>query len=148
MKFRTAIIQTGKTACGIRVPDEIVAGLGSSKRPAVLVTIKDHTYRSTVARMGGEFWIGVSAENRAAAGVKAADVVEVTLELDKEVRVLEVPPDLAEALARNVAARAAFEKLSYSNRQRYVLPIEAAKTRETRERRIARAMAELTGGQP
>ncbi|HEY8951172.1 MAG TPA: YdeI/OmpD-associated family protein [Candidatus Dormibacteraeota bacterium] len=143
MRFRTTIIQTGKTACGIRVPDAIVAGLGSSKRPAVRVTIKHYTYRSTVARMGGEFWIGVSAENRAAAGVKAADVLDVRLELDQEPRVLAVPLDLARALGRNAAAMAAFERLSYSNKQRHVLPIEAAKTGETRERRIARAVAEL-----
>ena len=69
------------------------------------------------------------------------------LEPDTQPRVLEVPSDLARELARNVAAQAAFEKLSYSNKQRYVLPIEAAKTSETRERRIVRAVAELTGGQ-
>src|SRR4029079_11930768 len=66
MKFRTTILQGGKTATGIEVPPEIVEGLGSGKRPAVRVTINGSTYRSTVAVMGGAFMIGVSAEVRAA----------------------------------------------------------------------------------
>ena len=36
MRFRTTILQTGKTAAGIEVPPEIVDGLGSGKRPKVL----------------------------------------------------------------------------------------------------------------
>ena len=63
------------------------------------VTIKKHTYRSTVAVMGGRYLVGVSAENRAAAGVAAGDILDVSLEIDTEVRELEVPADLASALA-------------------------------------------------
>ena len=66
MRFRATIKQSGRTATGIRVPEEVVAALGSGKRPAVRVTIGGHTYRSTVAPMGGAFMIGVSAENRRA----------------------------------------------------------------------------------
>ncbi len=82
MRFRTTIEQGGKTATGIRVPDTVVAALGSGKRPAVRVTINGFTYRSTVAVMGGVFMIGVSAENRAGAGVAGGDEVDVDLELD------------------------------------------------------------------
>ena len=73
MRFRATIKQSGRTATGIRVPEEVVAALGSGKRPAVRVTIGGHPYRSTVAPMGGAFMIGVSAENRARAGVAAGD---------------------------------------------------------------------------
>jgi hypothetical protein len=69
MKFRASLESNGKTATGICVPVEVVESLGSSKRPAVRVTINGHTYRSSVAVMGGVFMLGVSAENRAGAGV-------------------------------------------------------------------------------
>ncbi|MDQ6691693.1 MAG: DUF1905 domain-containing protein, partial [Candidatus Dormibacteraeota bacterium] len=68
MRFESTIRLNGKTACGIVVPEEVIASLGSSRRPAVRVTIKGYTYRTTVAHMGGEFLVGVSAERREARG--------------------------------------------------------------------------------
>ena len=56
MRFHTTILQGGKTATGIQVPDEVVAALGSGRRPPVKVTINGYTYRSTVAVMGGPTW--------------------------------------------------------------------------------------------
>ncbi len=53
MTFRTTLLLGGKTATGIEIPAEIVEGLGAGKRPPVRVTINGHTYRSTVAVMGG-----------------------------------------------------------------------------------------------
>ncbi len=94
MKFRATIQLSGKTATGIQVPDEIVAGLGSSKRPPVHVTIGEYTYRSTVAVMSGEYMLSVSAENREGAGVAADDEVDVDIELDTEPREVTVPPTL------------------------------------------------------
>ena len=146
MRFESTIRLTGKTACGIPVPEEIVSGLGSSRRPAVRVTINGYMYRSTVAHMGGEYLVGVSAENRQAAGVEAGQDVVVEIELDTEPRVLAVPADLAEALDRDPRARAFFDSLSYSNKQRLVLPIEAAKTSETRQRRVAKTVSALRDG--
>ena len=146
MKFRTAIELGGKTATGFRVPDEIVASLGPSKRPAVRVTINGHTYRSTVAPYGGVFMLPLSAENREQAGVAAGDEVEVAIELDTEPREVTIPPDLAEALHDDVSAREAFNGLSYSNKRRIVLGIEDAETAETRQRRIAKAITSLREG--
>jgi hypothetical protein len=97
MRFRATIEQSGKTATGIRVPDDVVAGLGAGKRPSVRVTIRGHTYRSTVASMGGAFMVGVSAENRATAGVVGGDEVDVDIELDTAPREVTVPADFAKA---------------------------------------------------
>lgn len=144
--FRTEIRSNGRTAAGIAVPPEVVARLGQGKRPPVTVTIAGHTYRSSVAVMGGEYLVGVSVENRRLAGVEAGDVVDVRLELDTEPREVVVPTDLAAALAADPAAAAAFDKLSYSNRRRHVLGVEDAKTAETRQRRIAKTVATLSGG--
>ena len=88
----------------------------------------------------------LSAENRASAGVTAGDEVEVDIELDTEPREVTVPPDLAEALERDADAKRYFDGLSYSQKQRHVLPIEQAKTAETRQRRIAKALSMLREG--
>ena len=146
MRFRATVELGGKTATGIRVPAEVVARLGPSKRPAVRVTINGHTYRSTVAPLGGAHMLPVSAEIRERAGVAAGDEVEVDIELDTEPREVTVPPDFAAALDRDADAKRSFDGLSYSNKRRYVLSIEEAKTEETRQRRIAKAIDTLRAG--
>ena len=148
MRFRTTLEQGGKTATGIRVPDEIVERLGSGKRPAVTVTINGHSYRSTVAVMDGAYMVSVSAENRAAAGISAGDEVDVELELDTAPREVTVPDDFAAALDAAPDARRAFDGLSYSNRSWHVLQITGAKTDETRQRRIAKSIEALSAGRP
>ncbi len=144
MKMRATLEQHGKSATGLVIPDDVVAALGAGKRPAVVVTINGHSWRSTVAVMGGQNLLGVSAENRAASGVTAGDVLDVELVLDTAPRVVDVPDDLAAALATNRAAGAAFDTLSYSHKRRYVLAIDDAKTAETRARRIVKTVADLT----
>jgi hypothetical protein len=146
MKFRATIEQAGKTATGIEVPAKVVESLGSGKRPAVRVTIKGYTYRSSVATVSGRFMVGVSAKVREEAGVAGGDKVDVDIELDSEPREVSVPPDFAAALDRNARAKRFFEGLSYSRKQRLVLPIEDAKTDETRQRRIAKAVESLREG--
>ena len=146
MRFRTTIELGGKTATGMRVPPEVVEALGSGKRPAVRVTIKGYTYRSTVAPMGGVFMLQVSAEVRAAAGVAAGDELDVEVELDSEPREVTVPPDFQAALDGDPEARRFFDGLSYSNKRRHVLSIEDAKTPETRQRRIEKTIATLREG--
>jgi uncharacterized protein YdeI (YjbR/CyaY-like superfamily) len=144
--FRATIELRGKTACGISVPPEVVEALGHGKRPPVTVTIQGYTYLSTVAAYTGEYLIGVSAANRAGAGVQAGDVVDVELQLDEAPRVLEVPADFTAALDADPAARAFFDGLSYSNRSRFTLSIADAKTPKTRQRRIDKSIALLREG--
>jgi hypothetical protein len=145
MHFRATVILGGKTATGIQVPDEVVEQLGAGKRPPVRVTINGYTYRTTVAPMGGDFWIPLSAENRAGAATAAGEEITVEIELDTEPRSVEVPADLAAALDADPAAQEAFAKLSYSNQRRHVLSVEDAKTPETRQRRIEKVVATLGG---
>ncbi len=146
MRFHTTILQGDKTATGIQIPDEVVEALAAGKRPPISVTIKGYTYRSTVAVMGGVYMVGVSAENRAGAGVKGGDDVDVDIELDTAPREVSVPPDFATALDAEPNARKTFEGLSYSNKSWHVLQIEGAKTNETRQRRIAKSVEALKAG--
>jgi hypothetical protein len=148
MTFRTVIELGGKTATGLRVPDEVVATLGAGRRPAVLVHIGSHSYRSTIAVMDGAFMLPLSAENRVAAGVAAGDEVEVRLELDTAPREVTVPDDFAAALDADPEARRTFDALSYSNKRFHVEPITGAKSDETRQRRIQKSVAILHAGRP
>jgi hypothetical protein len=134
------------TATGFEVPAEVVDALGTGKKPPVRVSIGGHTYRSTVAVMGGRYLLPLSAENRAGAGVTAGDEVDVDIELDTEPREVVVPADLTAALEGDLAAREAFERLSYSHRRRHVMAIEEAKTPVTRQRRVAKALEMLREG--
>ena len=140
MKFLATIESAGKTATGIPVPAEVVEALASGKRPRVRVTIRDYTYRSTVAPMGGRFMLPVSAEVRQNAGVAAGDAVEVDLEPDTAPREVTVPPDFAAALDQDEDAKRVFSGLSYSKKQWHVLSIEGARTADTRQRRIQKSL--------
>jgi hypothetical protein len=148
MRFRTTILQSGKTAAGIRVPPEIVEALGAGKVPKVRVTIRGFTYRSSIAVMGGEYMIGVSAENRAGAGVAGGEEVDVDLELDTAPREVTVPADFAAALDAEPNARRTFHGLSFTNKSWHVLQIDGARTDETRQRRIAKSVDVLREGRP
>jgi bifunctional DNA-binding transcriptional regulator/antitoxin component of YhaV-PrlF toxin-antitoxin module len=143
MKFPATILLGGKTATGVRVPDEIVEALGAGNRPPVRVTLAGYTYQTTVARMRGQFMFPVSAAVREQAGVAAGDQLDVEIELDTSPREVAVPAELAAALKEHPDAKRAFEKLSYTNQKRHVLAIEGAKTAETRQRRLAKAIDEL-----
>lgn len=142
MKFRTVL--EGANTAGIPVPDDVLAALDAGKRPKVVVTVGNHTYRSSIMPYRGKNMISLSAANRVKAGVEAGQEVEVEVELDTAPRVVEVPADLAAALAAAGSAKAAFEKLSYSNQSRIVLSVDGAKTDATRQRRIEKAVAELS----
>jgi hypothetical protein len=147
MKFKAVIELHGKNKQpGIPVPDEVVRGLGGGNKPSVIVSIGHYSYRSTVATMGGQFLLPISTEHRKGAGVDAGDEVEVELVLDTEERVVEIPSDFAAALEQAANARQFFDKLSYSNKRRFVISIEESKTAETRNRRIDKAISLLSEG--
>jgi hypothetical protein len=115
------------------------AAFGSA-RPPVVVSLNGHSYRSTIAVMGGITFVPLRRSNREAAGVESGQTVEVTLTLDTAPRTVEVPQELAEALDA-AGAQAGWNRLSYTARREQVEAVESAKRAETRERRIAAAVA-------
>src|SRR6185369_12986890 len=100
-------------------------------------------YRNTVAVMGGKFLVGVAAEHREKAKVAGGEVIDVDITLDTEPREVTVPVDFAKALAKDKTLKKAFDSLSYTHRKEHVRSIEDAKTPETRQRRIEKAITEL-----
>lgn len=145
-RFSAELLLARRTATGIEVPQAALDALDGGKRPKVRVTIGAYTYRSSVGSMDGRAMLPVSAEHRAGAGIAAGDRVEVTLELDTAPREIELPDDLAEALAAAPAAREFFDSLSYSRQNWFVSTIESARRAETRRRRVERAVEMLGAG--
>ncbi len=144
MDFRATVVVGGKTATGIQVPPDVVVGLNAGKRPPVVVTVGGYTYRTTVAPMGGAFWVPLAAEHREAAGVQANEEVHVRVELDTAPREVPVPDDLAAAL--DETARAHFDGLAVWHRKEWVRWVEEAKKPETRAARIEKTAESLRAG--
>jgi Bacteriocin-protection, YdeI or OmpD-Associated/Domain of unknown function (DUF1905) len=144
IRFLTTLSLENKNATGIHVPASAVEALGGGGRPAVVATVNGYTYRATI--MGydpADPLMPFSAGHRAASGLKAGDPIEVELVLDTAPREVEVPEDLAAALAADPVAKAFFDGLSNSNKRVHTLAVEGAKTPETRARRVDKAIALL-----
>ncbi|MGF7230827.1 YdeI/OmpD-associated family protein [Arachidicoccus sp.] len=142
MKFKTTILQTGNNT-GIEVSEKILNQLDGGKKPLIVVTINNYTYRSAVGKMGDKFMISLSAENRKNANVKGGDTVEIALELDTAPRTVDTPADLQKALDKNKIAKANFDKLAPSKKKAIVVSLTDAKTDDTRNKRLEKAIESL-----
>jgi len=142
--FETVIVDMGP-AVAVELAEEVLDALGG-KRVPVTATINGYTFRTTTATMGGRRLVGLNKANKTAAGVEAGDRVEVTIANDTQERVVEVPPDLAKAMARSKAAKATWAGLAYTHQREYAEWITGAKKTETRERRVAQAVERLAAG--
>ena len=145
--FDTIVAASGNNT-GIVVPDEVIGQLAAGKRPPVLVNVNGYEYRNTVAVMGGRHMTSISAAVRNATGLKGGDPIRVTLTVADTAREVDVPADLAAALAADERARAFFGTLSNSMQRYHVDNINAAKGADTRQRRIDKAIALFLDGKP
>ena len=135
--FKAKIVIDG-SMCAVPLPFDPRAEFGKVRAP-VKVTINKHTWRSTIAAMGGPACIPFRRSNREAAGVSDGDIVTVRVELDTDARTVTAPPDLLKALkSADLVDR--WKALSYTHQREHVEAIEDAKKPETRARRIAAAV--------
>jgi len=145
--FTTTLWASGGNNVGIVVPEEVVLSFGRGKRVPVVVTIDGgYSYRTTIASMGGRYLVSFNAETRAATGRGAGDEIEVRLDLDEAPREVEVPPALQAALDADPVAAAAWAGLAPSRKKAHATAVAGAKTDETRDRRVAAVLSQLTGG--
>ncbi|GAB3148762.1 hypothetical protein GCM10027058_09820 [Microbacterium neimengense] len=142
MLFETTMSQFGNNT-GIEVPADVIEELGGGRRPALVVTVNGYTYRSTVGVMAGKHLIPFSADKRRETGIGGGDAITVDVQLDTAPRTVEVPEDLAEALA-SAGLRPAFDALSPSAQKAHVTAVAGAKAAETRQRRIDRVVESLS----
>lgn len=146
IRFRTQLQRRGPAAAVV-LDDAQVATVGEgSKRFPVAATVNGYTWRTSVARMGGEFLVGLNREVRENAGVEAGDDVEVIIALDDAPREVEVPEALAAALAADPQAAASFERMAFTHRKEYARWVAEAKREETRQRRVAQALDMIRAG--
>jgi hypothetical protein len=143
--FDTTVAVTGNNT-GIVVPEEAIEQLAGGKRPPVLVDVNGYEYQSTVGVMGGRPMISISAAVRKATGLKGGDPIRVTLEVAETPREVALPDDFADALAADEQAGVFFGKLSNSLQRYHIDNITAAKSAETRQRRIDKALALFRDG--
>jgi Domain of unknown function (DUF1905)/Bacteriocin-protection, YdeI or OmpD-Associated len=146
VKFKGKLTPTprGGGGCLVPVPREVAAKLGLKGMPKVQSVIAGQPYRGSLMPMGdGTYCLGVLKSIQEAAGVGFGDTVTVGLELDTAPRVVEPPADLAPLLAKDKKMAAGWEKLSFTNKNEMTLSLDGAKKPETRERRLAAAIARL-----
>jgi hypothetical protein len=139
-----AVLQPNRPAGTFLVlPAEVSQALGGRARIPVEGTIAGEAFRGSTMPMGdGSHCLGVSKALQSAAGVEQGDRVLVELARDDAPRTVEVPDDLAAALAQ-AGLRERFDRLSYTHRREHVQAIEGSRRTETRARRIERCLARL-----
>ena len=143
----TATFEQRGPAGAFVLTDEQVQALGDGRKAfPVTLTVNGVTFPLRLARMGGENLIGLRKDVREAAGLAYGDVAAITVTADGAERTVEVPDDLAAALATDPAADAAFATLAYSHRKEYVRWVTEAKKAETRATRIAKTVEMVREG--
>ena len=143
MAFSAEILSAGQGGGhAVVVPSEI-AQTFSSKRPSVLAHVNGVEYRSRLAVYGGQSYLGLRKDLLRQLGVAAGDQVQIELAEDHQERVIREPPELSQALADNAAAKAAYERLSFSHRNEYARWIDEGKKPETRADRVAKTIKRL-----
>lgn len=143
MTITTTLTASQGNATGIKIPEAHVEKLNSGRKPKVKATINGYTYRTSIAFMGGEYWIPVAKAIRDAAGISAGEAITLHLELDTEPRTVEIPEALAKAFAKNKPAKAAFDKLAPSHQKEHVRAINEAKKEETLKKRVEKTIEML-----
>ena len=144
-RFKSVIEQArGPGATVALIPRDVATALGGLKQMRVLGTCNGIEFRtSTYPWQGRQLWVGVPKATREAAGVGLGDTVTLELERDDSPRILELHPDLEQALAREPELRARFDKLAFGRRRLLAEPVADAVKPETRAARVAKALAEL-----
>ena len=145
VEFDAAVTATGNNT-GIVVPDEIIERLGAGRRPSVVVSVNGYEYRNTVGVMGGKHMISISSAVRKETGLKGGDPIHVIVTVADAPREVELPDDFAKALAATPGTAAYFTKLPNSLQRYHIDNINGAKTSDTRQRRIEKAISLFRDG--
>lgn len=131
----------------VAMPAAASAALGGRRAVRVRGTINGRPFRSSAMPRGdGTFFLVVNREMRAATNAAAGDRVHVIAERDDAPSELEVPDELAAALATSTSARDTWTRLAPSHKRQYASWIADAKTAATRKRRVDRAIDLLARG--
>ncbi len=145
-EFKAEVRTEAKANPFIELPEATVLALGAGKRPPLKTTVNGVPYRTRVAVYGGKYYLGLRQDVVKASGAVPGSTAQISLELDEAPREVQVPAELAHALASAPEARAAFDDLAFTHRKEYVRWIEEAKRVETRQTRVQRTVSMLLEG--
>ncbi|MBO0810824.1 MAG: DUF1905 domain-containing protein [Microlunatus sp.] len=146
MEYTGVLESTGGNTAAFVIPDAFVEALDSGRRPKVKVAVNGKVFHTSIAKMGGPYWLGISKARREEAGLTVGESYTLEIEPDTEERTVDLPDDLAAALAGDRKALESWERLSFTNKREIAESISSAKRPETRDRRIAKAAERLRAG--
>ncbi|HEY4938069.1 MAG TPA: YdeI/OmpD-associated family protein [Actinomycetota bacterium] len=133
----------------VRLPAAAAEIFGTRARFPVQASFNGVAYRGSTMPLGdGTFCVGVTKAVQVQAGASVGDTVAVAVERDAGERTVDVPPDLAAALASHPEAAARFEAMGYTQRKEYAAWVASAKKPETRQRRLDQAIGKIAAGTP
>jgi hypothetical protein len=141
MKKHTFTVSLREDA-SFEVPFDVRAAYGEA-RPPVKMTVFGRTFRTRVMVYGGKSFLGLWKAVREEHGLRAGQTIDVSIEPDRDPRTIDPPKELAAALKRSAVARAGWGALSFTHQREWASAISDAKKPETRERRLAQAIAAL-----
>jgi hypothetical protein len=125
----------------VKVPFDVETHFGKGGQVKVKGHVNGAEFRSSLMPDGdGQHFLVVNKAVRDKAKVKVGDRVTVVVEPDAGPRLIEAPPDLARALAKNKTAKAVWDGFAYGHKKAYVDWITAAKKAETRVLRVGNAV--------
>ena len=145
MRMKLNVVQTGKTTATVILSQEQVDALrGEPGRGRVMlaITYKGDTFRTSVSVYRGE-WMMVVNQEMQSGGLAPGKEYSVDIVQDTAERTVEIPTDLKAALTKAKVLKV-FEGYSFTHRKEWVRSVEDAKKPETRERRIAKVVEDLS----
>jgi hypothetical protein len=143
----TLTLEERGQAAAFLLSDEQVSAVGEGRKTfPVRVSLNGVTLPLRLSRMGGENMIGLARAAREQAGVSIGSAYQVEIVADAAARSIEVPDDLAAALADDPQAQAAFEALAYTHRKEFVRWITEAKREGTQTQRVTKTVELLREG--
>lgn len=140
LRFTTELRDAGRGGSYVEFPYDVEESFGTRGRVAVRVTVNGAPYRGSLVKYRGVHMVGITKAVRQAAGAEVGDLVEIVLSVDTEERSVDVPADLAAALAADVRAAVGWDRFSYTHQREYVEAVVEAKREETRAKRVAAAV--------
>ena len=145
-KFRAKIIEGMGGGAGVLFPYDVEKEFGTRGSVPVKSTLNGAAYSGSLMNCGmTNHTLGVLKGIREQIGKGPGDSIDVVVWKDDEVRTVEIPAAF-KALLKKEGLLAGFEKLSYTHRKEYCRWIAEAKKEQTRQNRIAKAIAMLRKG--
>ena len=145
-KFKAKLHGTTQNGAYVFIPFDVKKEYGTAGQVKVKTTIDGETYRGSIANMGEGHILIVLKSIRQKIGKQAGDYVSITLEEDKDKRILELHPQFEKLLIENPKEKKFFDSLSFTNRKEYAKWIIDAKRETTQQERLEKTLSKLKEG--